>query len=106
MIEDSYQLRDAIEETHPDPYINGGGKIAFHRRFHDLLEQIPADGMSRDQFLGLLGPFVAAVGDSHTAVINAAGTSTPVNLPLQLKIVEKQLVVIGVALEEQRGLIG
>ena len=106
LIEDAYQLRDAIEETHPDPYINGGGKIAFHRRFHDLLEQIPADGMSRDEFLGLLGPFVAAVGDSHTAVINAPGTSTPVNLPLQLKIVEKQLVVVGVALEEQRGLIG
>ncbi len=106
LIEDAYQLRDAIEGTHPDPYINGGGKIAFHRRFHDLLEQIPADGMTRDQFLALLGPFVAAVGDSHTAVINAAGESTPVNLPLQFKIVEEQLVVGGVAFEEQRDLIG
>jgi hypothetical protein len=106
LIEDAYQLRDAIEETHPDPYINGGGKIAFHRRFHDLLERIPADGMTRDRFLGLLGPFVAAVGDSHTAVINAAGKSTPVNLPLRFKIVEEQLVVVGVVLEEQRRLIG
>jgi hypothetical protein len=106
LIEDAYQLRDAIEEAHPDPYLNGGGKIAFHRRFHDLLVRIPADGMTRDQFLSLLGPFVAAVGDSHTAVINAAGQSTPINLPLRFKIVEEQLVVAGVALEKQRRLIG
>ena len=106
LIEDAYQLRDTIEEAHPDPYLNGGGKIAFHRRFRDLLERIPAEGMTRDGFLNLLGPFVAAVGDSHTAVINAAGQSTPVTLPLQFKIVEEQLVVDRVALEEQRPLIG
>ena len=32
LIEDARQLAHVIESTHPDPYIHGSGKIAFHRR--------------------------------------------------------------------------
>lgn len=106
LIEDAYQLRDTIEETHPDPYLNGGGKIAFHRRFQKVLGQIPENGMTRSDFLGLLQPFVAAIGDSHTAVINAEGDATPLALPLGFKILDEQLVVDRVARQEQVPLLG
>ena len=43
LIEDARQLLDALESAHPDPYSSGGGKIAFHRRFHQTLAAIPAD---------------------------------------------------------------
>jgi len=41
LIEDARQLAEVIESVHPDPYIRGGGRIAFHRRLQRLLEAIP-----------------------------------------------------------------
>lgn len=32
LIADVRQLSDILEKAHPDPYLRGGGKIAFHRR--------------------------------------------------------------------------
>ena len=49
LIEDVRQLGDILESTHPDPYTHGGGRIAFHRRLHELLNAIPKDGMSIEQ---------------------------------------------------------
>jgi len=106
LVEDAYQLRDAIEETHPDPYLNGGGKIAFHRRFNELMGKIPEDGMTSADFLALVQPFVAAVGDSHTAVRLPAGETTPLSLPLGFRIVEELLVVDRVAQQQQAPLLG
>jgi len=63
LIEDARQLADAIESAHPDPYTRGGGRIAFHRRLQRLLNAIPEEGMTQDEFIRLLRPFVAAVGD-------------------------------------------
>jgi hypothetical protein len=65
LIDDARELADAIESAHPDPYINGGSKIAFHRRLQRLLEAIPEDGIAREEFVRLLRPFVA-VGDAQT----------------------------------------
>jgi hypothetical protein len=106
LIEDAYELRNTIEDTHPDPYVNGGGKIAFHRRFHELLGKIPEDGMTTTDFLGLVQPFVAAIGDSHTAALKATGEATSLTLPLGFKIVEEQLVVDRVARQEQAPMLG
>jgi hypothetical protein len=66
LIEDARQLADTIERTHPDPYTRGGGKIAYHRRLQRLLNAIPKEGMTKNEFIRLLRPFVAAVRDSHT----------------------------------------
>jgi len=106
LVEDAYQLRDAIEEVHPDPYLNGGGKIAFHRRFHQLVGQIPEQGLTTGGFLAILAPFVAALGDSHTAVRAAAGETTPLPLPVGFRIVEEQLVIDRVARQQQASLLG
>jgi hypothetical protein len=108
LIEDARQLADAIETAHPDPYINGGGRVAFHRRLQRLLKAIPDDGMTRDAFIRLLRPFVAAVGDSHTDIWDDYRTNdyAPGGVPLVFGIVEESLYVAGVPQGVDEDLIG
>jgi hypothetical protein len=108
LIEDARQLADILESTHPDPYIRGGGKIAFHRRLHQLLNAIPEEGMTRGEFVRLLSPFIAAVGDGHTEIWYGyqVSDSYPGGVPLRFGIVEQSLYVSGVPEEEDRDLIG
>ena len=92
--EDARQLLAAIESAHPDPYTSGGGRIAFHRRFHEILATVPADGMTVPEFYRLLLPFVASVGDGHTAIrLPQSSPRTPTGLPLSFGIVEKSVIV-------------
>ena len=108
LIEDARQLASILENSHPDPYINGGGRIAFHRRLHRVLNAIPDEGMTRDEFFRLLRPFVAGVGDAHTNFLSGyeVDRRRPGGLPLRFRVVEQSLVVAGVAREEHRGLLG
>jgi hypothetical protein len=94
LIEDARQLLAAIESAHPDPYSKGGGRIAFHRRFHELLMSIPEAGMTVPEFYRLLLPFVASVGDGHTAIrLPRSIRPTPTGQPLSFGIIEESLVV-------------
>ena len=108
LIEDARQLAEAIESAHPDPYINGGGKIAFHHRLHHLLNAIPESGMTREEFIRLLRPFIAAVGDAHTELWSdySVNARAPGGVPLWFGIVEESLYVAGVPDQEYEDLIG
>ena len=108
LIEDARQLAEIIENTHPDPYIRGGGRIAFYRRLQRLLEAIPAEGMTRDEFIRLLRPFIGAIGDSHTDIWNDYGVNNqlPGGVPLLFDIVEESLYVVGVPEGVDQDLIG
>jgi hypothetical protein len=108
LIEDARQLADAIESAHPDPYIRGGGRIAFHRRLQRLLNSIPKGGMTREEFIRLLRPFIAAVGDAHTELWSdySVNDHAPGGVPLRFEIVEESLYVAGLPDEESRDLIG
>jgi hypothetical protein len=108
LIEDARQLAEILESTHPDPYIRGGGKIAFHRRLQQLLNAIPEGGMTRDEFVHLLRPFIAAVGDGHTRIRYdfRLNDSFPGGVPLRFDIIERSLYVSGVPDEEDIDLIG
>jgi hypothetical protein len=108
LIEDAWQLAETIESVHPDPYIRGGGKIAFRRRLQRLLDAIPAEGMSSDEFLRLLHPFVAAIGDSHTYIRSdyRVNRLAPGGVPLRFDIVEQSLYVDGVPQGLDQDLIG
>jgi predicted small lipoprotein YifL len=75
LIEDAWQLAEILESAHPDPYLRGGGRIAFHRRLQRLLEAIPAEGMTRDEFIRLLRPFIGTIGDSHTNIWSDYGVN-------------------------------
>jgi hypothetical protein len=96
LIEDVRQLAEILESTHPDPYRHGGGRIAFHRRLQEVLRSIPREGMTRDEFVRLLRPFVAAIGDQHTSIYTEYQTdnAAPGGLPFVFEPIEKSLYVL------------
>lgn len=69
LMEDLRQLTEILEKGHPDPYLRGGGKIAFHRRFQEALLTIPEEGMTVKEFFVHLLPFVASLKDGHTFLL-------------------------------------
>jgi len=107
LIEDTRQLVKILEESHPEPYLNFGGKIAFNRDFQRILLSIPEIGMKSDEFYKLLMPFVAKVADMHTGLISPVeATQNGPGIPLKFKIVEQNLIVTGVPSEKYKGLLG
>lgn len=107
LIQDTRQLASFLEQSHPDPYISGGGKIAFQRRFQNLLEDIPAAGMTTEQFYRLLLPFVAGLRDGHTAILPPqTGTPPQPGLPLTFKIIDESLAVAGDVHKDGKSLRG
>jgi hypothetical protein len=106
LIEDSRELLSYLENVHPDPYLYSGGKVAFHRRFQDILQSIPPQGMARDDFIRLLRPFVAAIRDGHTALLRSRDGQAAGFVPLSFASVERCLFVDGVPSEKDRALLG
>jgi hypothetical protein len=108
LIADTRQLADMIERVHPDPYVNGGGKVAFHRRVQAALAAIPADGMSRNEFYRLLLPVVTGIRDAHTWLRSpyAYNDDAPGGIPLYFGVVDSNLYVVAVPEERYRPLIG
>jgi hypothetical protein len=107
LMHDARQLASILEQSHPDPYINGGGKIAFQRRLQSLLEDIPSAGMSADEFYPLLLPFVAALRDGHTALFTPqTGVPPKPGLPLAFKIIDESLAVARVVHKDNTNLRG
>lgn len=96
LVEDARQLVAILEESHPDPYLKGGGKIAFHHRFQDAMLQIPEDGLTVNDFYCLLLPLVASVGDGHTFLLPPWPVGGAPILPVQLNIVGQTIYVEGV----------
>ena len=107
LIEDTRQLASILESAHPDPYINGGGKIAFHRRLHGIFATIPAEGMSVSEYYRLLRPFVAAIEDAHTTIriLSSGGNSSP-GLPIGFEAIDNRVIVARVYSEEHMPLFG
>jgi hypothetical protein len=107
LVHDARQLALNLEQAHPDPYIGGGGKVAFRRRFQDLLEGIPAAGMTAEQFYRLLLPFVASLRDGHTAVLPPqTNAELQAGLPLTFKIIDESLAIAGAARKNNINLRG
>ncbi len=108
LVDDVRQMAEILERTHPDPYYHGGGKIAFHRRMQNLIAGIPEDGLTITGFYRHLCPFIAAVGDGHTALWEpyAVNDQSPGGIPLYFQAVEDFLYVAGVIDPEHQSLIG
>lgn len=108
LVADVRQLSDLIENVHPDPYIKGGGRVAFHRRLQSTLASVSTDGMTRADFYRLLRPFVTAVGDAHTWLRDAyeSDAPTPGGIPLYFGVIGTELYVRAVPKEQYRPLLG
>jgi len=97
MIEDIRQLSDIFETVHPDPYIKGGGKIAFHRRLHELISSIPENGLSRVDFGWMLQEFTGRMQDSHSRIrvpLNF-NDNKPGGIPIYFNVIEDMLYTYG-----------
>ena len=105
LIDDSRQLLTLLETVHPQPYLNGGGKILFHKRFQDVVSSIPEAGMTREDFRGLLSPFMASVGDGHTMIYPDMSTDFSA-IPLLFYVVEDDLYVSAVLEDIHQDLLG
>ncbi len=108
LIDDARQLVQIIEDTHPDPFVHCGGRIAFYRAFQDVLEAIPEDGMPRDDFVRMLRPLIALVGDGHTDIWEdyRVSSTMPGGVPLSLGVIEESLYVAAVRRGDDPELIG
>ncbi len=108
LIEDTRELMGYLESIHPDPYLYSGGKVAFHRRFQNILQAIPAEGLERDNYIRLISPLVASISDGHTRIETnyQFNRQKPGGVPLSFGIVEKIIYVDGVARKEDLSLIG
>lgn len=106
LIEDSQQLLSYLENIHPDPYLYSGGKVAFHRRYQDVLQSIPQQGMVKDDFIRLLSPFVAAIRDGHTVLLRPRDDQGLGLMPLSFASIERCLFVDGVPSEKDKALLG
>jgi len=104
LIEDARQMAQIIEESHPDPFVNCGGRIAFYRILNEALSGIPEEGMTKDGFVRLLRPLVAAVGDAHTEIWSSYRTSLyyPGGVPLRFDVVETSLYVAATRPDDER----
>jgi len=107
LVEDTRYLAKILEESHPEPYQNFGGRIAFNRGLQEILLSIPAAGMVKSEYYNKIMPFVAKLCDMHTGLVNEEkASSNAAGLPLQLKIIEQYLVVTGVESDEYKSLLG
>lgn len=109
LVQDIQALSHILETAHPDPYIKGGGKIAYHRRLQTLIREIPDGGMTKTDFLFHIMPFIASLKDGHTTVLNNNSifdNQNPGGIPLIFGAIEGQLYVKYVFHEEHQPLIG
>lgn len=107
LIQDSRQLALILELSHPDPYISGGGKIAFQRKLQNVFESIPPTGMTAERFYQLLLPLVASLRDGHTALLPLqSDASKRPGLPLTFKIIDESLAVTNAVYKDNTDLRG
>jgi len=110
LIQDIRELNHVFESAHPDPYLNSGGKVAYHRHLQALIGSIPAEGMTRSAFHSALEPFVASLGDGHTSLERDTTVrgrqGGPGGLPLLFEVVEGLLYVESVFNPSDLPLIG
>lgn len=108
VIADIRQLANIIENTHPDPYSAGGGRIAFHRRLHETLNAVPETGMTTTELIRLLRPFVASIGDQHTSIYSVypADPSRLGGVPFIFHTVDKDLFVVASFQEKDSTYVG
>jgi len=108
LIQDIRQLTNILETAHPDPYISGGGKIAFYRRINKIMNSIPARGLNSTDFGNLLFPLFISIGDGHTKINRIFSQKTMASkiIPIIFRAVENELYVAAVYKEEHKYLLG
>lgn len=106
--QDLRKLKHLLESTHPDPFTGGGGSIAFNRRFRQIWDALPKEGLTPAGFLRQVRPLVASVRDGHTTIglgRKDRGKEPP-RLGIDFGICDRRLYVRQVHRPEHRPLLG
>lgn len=103
---DLRRLEQLLVEAHPDPFVAGGGRVAFARRFDEAALRIGDDGMTVAEFLALVRPLVASVRDGHTTVGSPLTRSDDARAQVELAIAGGEIYVAGVPTEADRHHLG
>jgi hypothetical protein len=70
-VKDARAFVQLLELSHPDPYINMGGMVAFHRKARELIKGVPAEGLTASELGERLGAFMAGLRDGHSRVYSS-----------------------------------
>ena len=64
-VADVWHLARLLEHAHPDPFLRGGGRVAFYQAVDDVLRDLPEGDIEPAVLRDHLLPIVARVGDEH-----------------------------------------
>ncbi|WP_436910620.1 S41 family peptidase [Halosimplex marinum] len=94
---------DAIEATHPAPFVRAGGRFEYYERVQSTLDALPPEGPSKRRLREELAALAAAVRDAHTFVVHPMADGS---IPLRLGAVDGDIRVRAVRSDERRSLVG
>ncbi len=93
----SYELRyfvKLLEETHPDPYTEFGGKVKFHKEIFDLEQKIETDNITLKEYTALLSSLLSGLHDGHSYLNSDSKTeSSGKYIPISLRVISDGLLI-------------
>ncbi len=107
-VKDTRTFVQLLEATHPDPYTNLGGKVAFKRKAQQMVKNVPADGFSVPELADALGLFIAPLRDGHTTVrsVRERWQDPSPRLAVQFRIASDGLLISAFDVPELKGARG
>ena len=108
-VKDTKAFVQLLELSHPDPYINMGGKVEFHRKARELIKGVPAEGLTAAELGERLGAFMARLRDGHSMVYGAAGgkwTDPAIRLLVEIGVSTDGLFISGSDIPQLAGTRG
>lgn len=109
LIKDIREMTGIIENAHPDPYFNGGGKVAYHKRLQELIRDLPTEGLGPEEAYMRMQMFLATLNDGHTLLLppdNMMNRNNPGGLPLFFDMVYDSVYVKAVNHKTDHSLLG
>lgn len=108
-VKDAERLVELLELSHPDPYVNFGGKVPFERQVRDLISGTPPEGLRPSELAERLGKFLVRLRDGHTLLYGGGGgrwTDPSIWLLVNFGISADGLFITGSDIAQLRGTRG
>ena len=104
---DFHYLVQLLEETHPDPYTDFGGKMFFWKAARDLENRLKQSPATLQSFHEQVMAFLSHLQDGHTylSALNQQEITAKGYFPIGMKVVPDGLIMIGLP-KDNRPLLG
>lgn len=91
-----------LEETHPDPYSEYGGKVSFHKKAFETGQMLKSSDCTAEQYLNMLAVFISGLHDGHTFVNYSKRNETIRYLSVMLKTIPDGMIVKGLPIRDAK----